>query len=229
MRRARAMPLDEVALLENLDALASWLREPWVQELIARPGCRVVAAATAASPDPARGAGGPVSEGAAVDPDRLIFAMQAAGLIRGALFLHEARGADPAGDAFHLVVAFGAGVAGHARLVHGGFAAAALDEAAGGLVFELKRAGALGPPASRAFTARLEVDYRAPLPTTATVVVTARLLGIEAGGRKAVVAAEMRDAPGGRLFAEARALFVTPRAEFFAAGGEAAAGQRSQL
>jgi acyl-coenzyme A thioesterase PaaI-like protein len=222
------MPLDEVALLENLDALASWLREPRVQEPIARPGCRVVAAATAASPDPACGAAGPVPEGMSVDPDRLIFAMQAAGLIRGALFLHGTRGADPAAGALHLVVAFAAGVAGYARLVHGGFAAAALDEAAGGLVFELKHSGALGPPASRAFTARLEVDCCAPLPTTETAVATTRLLGIEAGGRKAAVAAEMRDAPGGRLFAESRALFVKPRDDLFAAGGEAAA-QRSQL
>ena len=55
-----------------------------------------------------------------------------------------------------------------------------IDETTGGLVFELKKAGELGPGA--AFTARLEVDYKKPMPASADVICTARVESVE--GRK---------------------------------------------
>lgn len=47
-------------------------------------------------------------------------------------------------------------------------------------MFELKKAGELGP--GPAFTARLEVDYKAPIPASADVVCSARVESVE--GRK---------------------------------------------
>ena len=47
-------------------------------------------------------------------------------------------------------------------------------------MFELKKAGELGPGA--AFTARLEVDYKKPMPASADVICTARVESVE--GRK---------------------------------------------
>jgi hypothetical protein len=47
-------------------------------------------------------------------------------------------------------------------------------------VYELKKAGELGE--GPAFTARLEVDYKAPMPASADVLCTARVEKIE--GRK---------------------------------------------
>jgi hypothetical protein len=64
--------------------------------------------------------------------------------------------------------------------------AAVIDESTGGLVFELKKAGELGP--GPAFTARLEVDYKAPIPASADVVCSARVESVE--GRK------VSDTPG---------------------------------
>ena len=110
-------------------------------------------------------------------------------------------------------------MAGHPRITHGGFTAAVLDETTGGLVYELKKAGVLGP--GPAFTARLEVDYKQPLPVSIPTLCTARVLSIE--GRKCWTQAEMLDRPGGTVFAVAKALYVTPR---HAADG-AAAGQHA--
>ncbi|KDD75612.1 hypothetical protein H632_c592p0, partial [Helicosporidium sp. ATCC 50920] len=106
---------------------------------------------------------------------------------------------------FHSLLALGSEVAGHPRITHGGLTAAILDETTGMLVYEGKRAGWLGP--GQAFTARLEVDYRRPLPVDVEVVCTASLL--ETQGRKIWVRTEMRDRPGGEIYAEGKALFVS--------------------
>ncbi|KAL6769943.1 hypothetical protein ACKKBG_A32975 [Auxenochlorella protothecoides x Auxenochlorella symbiontica] len=120
---------------------------------------------------------------------------------------------------FHTIIALGLDVAGHPRITHGGFSAAVLDETTGGLVFEGKKDGSLGP--GRAFTARLEVDYRKPMPVDTEIVCTARLLNTE--GRKIWTEAELRDRPGGTLYAVAKALYVTVRAEAEPRGEERAA------
>lgn len=113
---------------------------------------------------------------------------------------------------FHTIIALGADIAGHPRITHGGFSAAVLDETTGGLVFEGKKDGSLGP--GRAFTARLEVDYKQPMSTNIEIICTARIASVE--GRKIWTEAELRDRPGGTLYAVARALYVTAKTDYVA-------------
>lgn len=124
---------------------------------------------------------------------------------------------NPETGEFHTIIALGADIAGHPRITHGGFSAAVLDETTGGLVFEGKKDGRLGP--GRAFTARLEVDYRKPLPTNVEIICTARIASVE--GRKIWTEAELRDRPGGMLYAAAKALYVTAKNDVEAAKAEA--------
>lgn len=143
----------------------------------------------------------------AIDPDHLFLSLLRQDLIRDLLFLYS-----PTHRTFHTLMSVGLDVCGHPSIVHGGFTsgervcpwqrrppptrvppppaitcrflahphAAMIDETTGGLVFELKKAGELG--GGPAFTARLEVDYKAPIPASADVVCTARLEKVE--GRK---------------------------------------------
>eukprot|EP00887_Chlorella_sp_A99_P003126 scaffold9.g3126.t1 len=139
---------------EDLDYL---LKLPWwvrgVAELMSEPGSRPAAAA--------------MSEPAAingVDPDHLFLSMLREGLVRDVMFLYNeevgdlARGRPPRmrtqADAFHTLIATSCDVCGHSGIVHGGFTSAVLDETTGGLVYEMKKHGRLGP--GPAFTARLE-------------------------------------------------------------------------
>ncbi len=90
---------------------------------------------------------------------------------------------------------------GYPGLAHGGIAAAAIDEAMGWAMYA---AGAW------AMTARLEVKYRRPLPLGEPLEVSAEVVRdrgrwLEAEGRLRVV--------GGRLLAEAKAVFVRLPAE----------------
>ena len=110
---------------------------------------------------------------------------------------------------------------GHRGIVHGGLSAALLDETLGGAVYCLKAAGLVGR--GPAFTAALEVDYKAPLPAGSVVAVVAVLDRVD--GRKAWVTARIVSAVGGEgegegaptLLSEGRALFVVPKAAWEAA------------
>jgi acyl-coenzyme A thioesterase PaaI-like protein len=176
----------------------------WVQALYAEPDTTLVAAC---------GAMADTLLPQGVDPDHLFLSMLRQSLIKDICFLWN-----PRLHVFHTLVALGPDVAGHPRVTHGGFTSAVLDETTGGLVFELKKAGLLGP--GPAFTARLEVDFKRPLPVSIPTLCSARLLSIE--GRKVWVAAEMLDRVGGVVFATAKALYVTPR-QYAAEDGAAAA------
>lgn len=170
----------------------------WVKTLASQPGVSLVASGGAMSS----------THAAAVDPDHLFLAMLRQRLIDDICFYYHAEKRQ-----FHTMVALGADVAGHPRIVHGGFTSALIDETTGGLVFELKKAGALGP--GPAFTAHLEVDFKKPLPVSIPTICTAWVDSIE--GRKVWVQAAMLDKPGGTVFATGKALYVTPRQEAAAA------------
>lgn len=88
-------------------------------------------------------------------------------------------------------------------IAHGGIVAAALDDAMGFLIHHVGRPFV---------TARLEVDYRRPVPIDADLSLEARVESRQA--RKVHAAAELRDSTGGVL-AEARALFITVRSSHF--------------
>jgi acyl-coenzyme A thioesterase PaaI-like protein len=137
-----------------------------------------------------------------VDPDHLFLTMLRQRLIDDICFMWNSKE-----QIFHTLVALGPEVAGHPRVTHGGFTSAVIDETTGGLVYELKKAGLLGE--GPAYTARLEVDFKKPLPVDMVVCCTAKVMSIE--GRKIWVSAEMLDKPGGLVFATGKALYVTPR------------------
>ncbi|HXQ61791.1 MAG TPA: PaaI family thioesterase [Acidimicrobiales bacterium] len=90
---------------------------------------------------------------------------------------------------------------------HGGVVAALFDEAMG---FVLSIA------CTPAFTGRLTVTYRAPVPIGFPLEFRARLTGRE--GRKLLMAGEAR--AGDAILAEAEALFVAVDPERFASGGD---------
>ncbi|MGY1736291.1 PaaI family thioesterase [Geodermatophilus sp. SYSU D00684] len=107
-------------------------------------------------------------------------------------------------------VSFGLAYEGPPGFLHGGMSGLVMDQVLGAATI---RAGLWG------MTARLELDYRRPVPLDTPVVCRGRVT--EAGGRKSVVTgtialAESPDRP----LVEARAVFVLPRedlrAEYFA-------------
>lgn len=109
---------------------------------------------------------------------------------------------------FHSVLTLGKETAGYPGIVHGGLSAAILDETLGLLFFALKSQGAL-PFWGPAFTANLEVNYKAKLPTGNTVLCTSELESVD--GRKVWMTATISDGPHGKVYATARALFVAPK------------------
>lgn len=94
-------------------------------------------------------------------------------------------------------------------LAHGGVLATAMDEALGYLNWRV------GTPA---VTARLEVDYRAPVPVGTELVLEAEVIGVR--GRKVYCRGWGRvGSPDGPIAIEARALFVqVPISHFLQAG-----------
>lgn len=163
----------------------------WAAELRAAPGMEAVL-----------GAGALLSPDAVVPPDNLFRTFLAYGLFRDLAYLY-----DRPGQAVHTLIALGSSVCGHPGLVHGGISATICDETLGALAYMLKRDGAL--PAGPAFTARLEVDYKKPLPAGSEVCCTARLISVE--GRKIWASVQLADKPDGTVFAAGKALFVTAR------------------
>lgn len=86
-------------------------------------------------------------------------------------------------------------------MVHGGAIAAVFDELLGAAVLDLT---------PRAFTAHLEIDYRAPWPLGTAARMTAVVAWL--GERKLDARAELRTADAaGTLLCEARGLWIVPR------------------
>ena len=115
---------------------------------------------------------------------------------------------DDKGQDLVMILHVGPGLCGHPNIVHGGFVATLLDEALARCCFKAL-------PHEIAMTATLDIDYRAPTPANSYVVLRAHTEKVE--GRKAVINArlELLPEPGssepGKLLAEARGLFVSPR------------------
>ena len=104
-------------------------------------------------------------------------------------------------------VTFGPAHEGPPGFLHGGMSGMVMDQVLGAATI---RAGLWG------MTARLELDYRRPVPLGVPVVCRGRV--VEHGGRKSVVTGSMAlAAEPDRPLVEARAVFVLPREELRAA------------
>ncbi|KAK9812857.1 hypothetical protein WJX72_004768 [[Myrmecia] bisecta] len=106
------------------------------------------------------------------------------------------------------VIQLGSDVCGYPRVLHGGLTAAIFDESFGFLFFALKKQRAL-PFWGPAYTAHLEVNYKAKIQAGRLLLCTTEVESID--GRKVWMKAVMRDGPNGKVYATARALFVAPR------------------
>lgn len=100
----------------------------------------------------------------------------------------------------------GEDLCGHVGMIHGGLLATLLDEAMGRCCF-----GAL--PNKIAVTASLTVNYKSPAPSNGFVLLTAEVVKTE--GRKCWVKGKIQvlgeGEEGGKVLAEAEALFIEPR------------------
>jgi len=112
---------------------------------------------------------------------------------------------DSAPHSLNALVRFGDRVTGVPGFVHGGLTASICDELFG-CVTRLRPAE---PGGGTFFTARLEVDYRAPVPSGTTALV--RVQATPMDGRKLWMSAQMEDASSGELLVEAKSLFVLAR------------------
>ena len=97
-------------------------------------------------------------------------------------------------------------MAGSLGIMHGGYVSLLLDEVMGKV---LSGMGVKAP------TARLDVQFRRPVPLGEEIALSGRLIG--ASGRKFTLAGEIRSA-GGTILAESQALFIA-RAEAAVAAG----------
>ena len=93
-------------------------------------------------------------------------------------------------------------LAGHVGIVHGGIAAVILDECMGRACFPQL-------PGKIAVTAKLELEYKSPVPVNSVVLIQADTKIVQ--GRKAWVEATVQDANDGQHLVKATALFVQPR------------------
>jgi acyl-coenzyme A thioesterase PaaI-like protein len=105
------------------------------------------------------------------------------------------------------IVAFvecGDATCGHPKFVHGGCSAALVDDACGSLFF----ASGIG----NGFTAKLETNYRRPMPTHTRVAIKGHVRSVE--GRKVWIDAEVVNASDDReKYIDASALFVTKKVD----------------
>jgi acyl-coenzyme A thioesterase PaaI-like protein len=139
-----------------------------------------------------------------LEDDHMFSAFVARGIIRDINGFYN-----PNLNKFLAVVYLGREVAGFPKLVQGGLTAAIFDEAFGGLLFSLKKDGNVATSWGPAYTVALEVAYKHKIPAGATVLCTAELESLE--GRKMWFKATMTDGPEGKVYATARALFVSPK------------------
>lgn len=96
-------------------------------------------------------------------------------------------------------------------LAHGGLLACAFDEALGSTVGNLMRRPAV--------TAKLETDFRRPVPVGSTLYIAAKLDGV--AGRKIYVSADGHlDAEDGPVAVSARALFLVVGFDHFSTHGD---------
>ncbi|CAK7222682.1 hypothetical protein SBRCBS47491_004942 [Sporothrix bragantina] len=115
---------------------------------------------------------------------------------------------DDKGEDLVMILHVGKGLCGHPDIVHGGFVATLLDETLARCCFKAL-------PHEIAMTATLDIDYRAPTPADSYLVLRAHTDKVE--GRKAIVTGRLEVLPDpgssepGKLLAEAKALFVSPR------------------
>lgn len=93
-------------------------------------------------------------------------------------------------------------LAGHTGIVHGGICGVILDECMGRACFPIL-------PAKIAVTAKLDLEYKSPIPVNSIIMVRADTKEVQ--GRKAWVEATVRDAIDGRDLVKATALFVQPK------------------
>lgn len=100
-----------------------------------------------------------------------------------------------AGDELHGVITPGRRLEGARGLLHGGAMATIIDETLGRLTRHIGREGV---------TARLEVNYRAPVPLERQLICRGRLVREE--GRKLFVHADVHQ--GDRLVADAEGLWI---------------------
>lgn len=108
----------------------------------------------------------------------------------------------------YAVYHLGSKVCGHRAIVHGGLTSAIFDETMGALLYSCRQHQQLDFGA--VFTARLEVDYKKPVPAGTRVVCIATVGTVE--GRKIWVDSKLCDEPEGTVYATSKALFVKPRA-----------------
>lgn len=109
---------------------------------------------------------------------------------------------------FSYVIQLGSDVCGYPRIVHGGLTAAIVDEAFGFLFYAMRHHSQL-PYWAPAFTAHLEVNFKAKIQAGKLLLCETELESIE--GRKFWMKATVRDCPDGKVYATAKALFVVPR------------------
>ncbi|KAL3140961.1 hypothetical protein ABBQ32_005483 [Trebouxia sp. C0010 RCD-2024] len=114
---------------------------------------------------------------------------------------------DTAEKKYYTVLQLGREVCGFPTIVHGGFTATVMDETLGFLLFALKKQQAL-PFWGPAYTAHLEVEYKAKISAGSVVLCTAEIESME--GRKLWMKSTVKDGPTGKVYATARALFVAP-------------------
>ncbi|GKZ27589.1 hypothetical protein AbraIFM66951_005983 [Aspergillus brasiliensis] len=93
-------------------------------------------------------------------------------------------------------------LSGHKGIVHGGLTAVILDECMGRACFPLL-------DGKIAVTAKLELEYKSPIPVDSLVYILAETTSQQ--GRKATVEATVRDAEDGRDLVKAKGLFVEPK------------------
>lgn len=96
----------------------------------------------------------------------------------------------------------GTKLAGHAKIVHGGIAGVLLDECMGRACFS-KLVGRI------AVTAKLDLEYKSPIPVETFVLIRAETTRTE--GRKAWVSGVIENARDGRVLVQAKGLFIEPR------------------
>lgn len=191
-----AVALTQGSEEEELDMADDDLKAlPWVEEIAVQPGVQEVSCPGLMLRNH------PIGK-LVTKQDHLFGVMMSTGQIKNFICYYN-----PSGRQFYSVVHFGREVCGYPETVHGGLSAAVLDETLGGLCISLWKSGALGfrPPA---YTARLEVDYKAKVPSGAVVLCSTEVESIQ--DRKVWMKAKMTDGKG-TVYATARALFVSPK------------------